>query len=121
MHDDIIESNIRTDPYVSGREGPETQILKLDEDVKIPWHGEVLLYDEKTDPNGPWIGLNAEDLAEALLEGNYITPEQAETIINKEDSNESGDYNVWVSKKFARYVIADDNSNMDSISYLNGN
>lgn len=114
-------TNVRTNPDVSGGEERETWILKLDEGVEIPWHGEILLYDDKTDPNGPWIGLKAKDLADALCEGNYITPEQAEKIKDKEDEGEGGDGEVWMSRQNVRYYTVDDESNSDSISSLNNN
>ncbi|MBR3256588.1 hypothetical protein IKG10_02905 [Candidatus Saccharibacteria bacterium] len=115
--------NIRTNPHVSGREELETWILKLGEEgqiAKIPWQKEVLLLKDEYDPNGPWIGLEAEEFAKALYKGNYITSEQAEKIIDKE---KNGDKYVWMSLGNARCNTADDkpDSNSDSISNLNSN
>ena len=122
--------NIRTNPHVSGGEELETWILKLGEEgqiAKIPWQKEVLLLEDEYDPNGPWIGLEAEEFAKALYKGNYITSEQAEKIIDKEDENEGGDGHVWMSLSLGnvRCNTVDDKPNSDSgsdsISSLNSN
>lgn len=115
--------NLRNDPFTSGGDEPETFIIDLGEEGQTAmffWQGkDVYRYENKNDPNGYWIGFNAEDLADTLFENNYITSKEAERINNKDK-----DGVVWINGKYIELKgnnITYNAADTDSISYLNGN
>lgn len=115
--------NLRKEPFVSGRDEPETFIIDLGEEGQTAmffWQGkDVYRYENKNDPNGYWIGFNAEDLADTLFKNNYITSKEAERINNKDK-----DGMVWFNGNYIELKgnnITYNTVDSDSISSLNSN
>ena len=112
--------NLRSAPFASGRDEPETFVIDLGEEGQTAmffWQGkDVYRYENKNDPNGYWIGFNAEDLADTLFENNYITSKEAERIKDKDMAWFNGEY-IELKGSNITYNTVDS----DSISSSNNN
>ena len=108
--------NLRTDPYTTDREQRSNIIMNLrksGQKVKLPYQDDVYRFVNPSDPNGSWYGFDAEKLANALLEGGYISEEEAKELTGQKDR-------VWVNGEYVRIDVANTETDVDSASNVNG-
>ena len=99
FHDGV---NARKEPFVDN-ENPN-QLANIDEggeNVVVDYDGEAYYYSNDNDPNGGWYGFEAADLSDELLENNYISQMEANSLISDE---KFGDGTVWFNEKYVDII-----------------
>lgn len=99
FHDGV---NARKEPFVDNED--PNQLANIDgggESVVVDYDGEAYYYSNDNDPNGGWYGFGAADLSDELLENNYISQMEANSLISDE---KFGDGTVWFNEKYVDII-----------------